>query len=226
MKSSQPFTYLIGWSKHDRFYIGVKYANGCAPSDLWSTYFTSSQYVTAARYLWGEPDVFRCDIASSKDEALLREELLQFYFDAVKSHRFLNRGRGGHKFKRPLWGTPRPGNKGRKMTDEGRAKLKVAHNTPSARENHSKANSRPNTPEMREKAAATRARKKAEGWVNPLKGTKLSDERRAVLKEASANPDTRARRSAAMRKRHAERKARETALSTSAACGTPNQDGC
>lgn len=37
-----PFTYLIGWSKYDKWYYGVRFAKGCNPDDLWNTYFTSS----------------------------------------------------------------------------------------------------------------------------------------------------------------------------------------
>lgn len=52
-----PFTYLIGWSSHNLWYYGVRYANGCHPSDLWNKYFTSSSYVNVARQTYGEPDV-------------------------------------------------------------------------------------------------------------------------------------------------------------------------
>ena len=52
-----PYTYLIGWSQHDRWYYGVRYAKGCHPSELWTNYFTSSKYVKMYRDMYGEPDV-------------------------------------------------------------------------------------------------------------------------------------------------------------------------
>ena len=51
------YTYLIGWSKLDRWYYGVRFAKGCHPSDLWVTYFTSSIRVKKFRNENGEPDV-------------------------------------------------------------------------------------------------------------------------------------------------------------------------
>ena len=56
-----PYTYLIGWSRHNLWYYGAQYGNsrkGTAnPSNLWVTYFTSSKYVKNVRELYGEPDV-------------------------------------------------------------------------------------------------------------------------------------------------------------------------
>jgi len=58
-RSHIPYTYLIGWSSHNKWYYGVRYAKNCNPSDLWKTYFTSSDYVTEFRKLHGEPDVIQ-----------------------------------------------------------------------------------------------------------------------------------------------------------------------
>lgn len=54
-----PFTYLIGWSKHGIFYYGVRYARGCHPADLWTTYFTSSGPVKRFRMKHGDPDIVK-----------------------------------------------------------------------------------------------------------------------------------------------------------------------
>jgi hypothetical protein len=40
-----PYTYLIKHIPSGKVYYGVRYAKNCKPSDLWVTYFTSSQYV-------------------------------------------------------------------------------------------------------------------------------------------------------------------------------------
>lgn len=54
-----PYTYLIGWSKYNIWYYGVRYAKGCQPSDLWTSYFTSSKLVKKARSEYGEPDIIQ-----------------------------------------------------------------------------------------------------------------------------------------------------------------------
>ena len=57
MKTTIPYTYLIGWTKHNLWYYGVRFAKGCNPNDLWVKYFTSSEVVSNTRVALGEPDV-------------------------------------------------------------------------------------------------------------------------------------------------------------------------
>lgn len=57
MKTTIPFTYLIGWTEHNLWYYGVRFAKGCNPNDLWTKYFTSSEVVASTRITLGEPDV-------------------------------------------------------------------------------------------------------------------------------------------------------------------------
>ena len=40
-----PYTYLLGWSKLNKFYYGVRFAKNCHPDELCKTYFSSSKYV-------------------------------------------------------------------------------------------------------------------------------------------------------------------------------------
>jgi hypothetical protein len=54
---TEPFTYLIGWTAHKKFYYGVRYKKGSDPSSLWTTYFTSSKHVQKFREEHGEPDL-------------------------------------------------------------------------------------------------------------------------------------------------------------------------
>lgn len=54
-----PYTYLIGWSSHRRYYYGVRYAKDCNPKELWIKYFTSSKNVKEFRRQHGEPDVIQ-----------------------------------------------------------------------------------------------------------------------------------------------------------------------
>lgn len=44
-KKSIPFTYRVTHINTGRWYYGIRYAKDCQPSDLWSTYFTSSKII-------------------------------------------------------------------------------------------------------------------------------------------------------------------------------------
>jgi hypothetical protein len=54
-----PYTYYLYWAELDLHYYGVRYANGCNPTDLWTTYFTSSSYVNRLRKNYGDPDIIQ-----------------------------------------------------------------------------------------------------------------------------------------------------------------------
>lgn len=59
MDDRTPYVYLIGWSKYNKWYYGVRFAKGCHPTDLWKTYFTSSKHVKKMRNDVGEPDIIQ-----------------------------------------------------------------------------------------------------------------------------------------------------------------------
>lgn len=70
----QPYTYLIGWSKHQKFYYGVRYKPGCNPIDFWKDYFTSSKKVKIFRESYGEPDIIQIrKVFKDKDSAITWE---------------------------------------------------------------------------------------------------------------------------------------------------------
>jgi hypothetical protein len=54
---STPYTYLVGWSDHNLWYYGVRYAKDCNPADLWVSYFTSSTKIKEYRQSLGEPNI-------------------------------------------------------------------------------------------------------------------------------------------------------------------------
>lgn len=58
---TKPFTYLIKCTSTNQFYYGVRYAKNCHPSDLWTTYFTSSKYVRSLIEQYGR-DAFSCEV--------------------------------------------------------------------------------------------------------------------------------------------------------------------
>ena len=111
-----PYVYLIGWTKLDKWYIGCRYAEKCNPSDLWKSYFTSSDYVKAFRQENGEPDSFQI-LKECKDykEALSFEEEKQREFDVLNDDRWLNRN---------INGTFYFSFKGRKHSNKAKQKIK------------------------------------------------------------------------------------------------------
>lgn len=89
-----PYTYLIGWSNHNIFYYGVRYARDCHPNDLWESYFTSSKYVKTFREEHGEPDIIQ--IRKTFTDSSAAREWEDRVIDTLKLHRrenFLNKNR-------------------------------------------------------------------------------------------------------------------------------------
>jgi len=97
--TTQPYTYLIGWTEHNKWYYGVRYAEGCAPSDLWVKYFTSSKIVAKFRESFGEPDVIQIrKIFESKEKAAIWESKFLVKVNAASSEKWLNRNNNDGKF--------------------------------------------------------------------------------------------------------------------------------
>ena len=66
------YTYLIGWSKHGKFYYGAQWNKKANPDDLWKTYFTSSNRVKKFRERHGEPDVIEIRKTFGEDGSACR----------------------------------------------------------------------------------------------------------------------------------------------------------
>ena len=114
---TQPFTYIVGWTTHNIYYVGVRYAKGCSPEDLGTTYFTSSKVI---KPLWAkeEPD-FKCIYPfETREEALAFEETLQREFDVLNSKQFANKHIRGESFS--VYGSRGP------LSDIHREKLSAA----------------------------------------------------------------------------------------------------
>jgi len=94
-----PYTYLIGWKQHNKWYYGVRYAKGCHPRDLWKTYFTSSKLVKQLVKMFGDPDIiqvrriFNCPIKACNWEITVLRRL-----NVPNNIKFLNGHRGGHGY--------------------------------------------------------------------------------------------------------------------------------
>lgn len=74
-----PYTYLIGWSKLNKFYYGVQYGTKANPNNLWRTYFTSSKEVKNFTNLNGNPDIIeiRKIFPDSKSAILWEQKVLR-----------------------------------------------------------------------------------------------------------------------------------------------------
>jgi hypothetical protein len=87
----KPFTYLIGWSSLDKWYYGVRYGKHCNPSQLWTSYYTSSKYVLELRKQVGEPDVIQVRRTfMSIQEAVNWETKVLRRMKVIKRDDFLN----------------------------------------------------------------------------------------------------------------------------------------
>lgn len=87
-----PYTYLIGWSSHNKWYYGVRYSRKSNPKELWKTYFTSSKHVKNYRQIFGDPDIieirktFDCAENAQKWESKVLKKM-----KVVESDNWLNK---------------------------------------------------------------------------------------------------------------------------------------
>jgi hypothetical protein len=99
---NKPYTYLIGWSQHNLWYYGVRYASICHPNDLWQTYFTSSKYVKESRKLYGEPDIVTVRrVFNDKVTAIQWENKVLRRMNVLRSDNWLNRNINGYMTSKP-----------------------------------------------------------------------------------------------------------------------------
>lgn len=89
-----PFVYIIRNTSNNMRYAGVKFAKGCRPSDLLTSYFTSSATV---KNLIAEEIEFTIDKIiefDSKEDAMEFEELLLKTVNAHRSKDWYNENAG------------------------------------------------------------------------------------------------------------------------------------
>lgn len=87
----KPYTYLIGWSNLNKYYYGVRYAKNCNPSDLWTTYFTSSKHVKRFTKKHGRPNIILIrKIFNTKEAAINWENKVLRRLKVVEREIFLN----------------------------------------------------------------------------------------------------------------------------------------
>jgi hypothetical protein len=139
------YTYLIGWSKLNKWYYGVRFSKNCSPDDLWVKYFTSSKYVKEYRKNNGEPDIVEVrKIFESSEEARNWETRFIKKIKAVGNSNWLNKTDNTNKFysegelslehKKKLSKIRSEKNigntfrKGKKFSEESILKLKISRN--------------------------------------------------------------------------------------------------
>jgi len=95
-----PFTYCITFTITGQKYYGVRYAKNCHPSQLWTTYFTSSSIIKNLINLHGT-DVFLYEIRKtflSATDACNYEHKFLTKINAAKNPKWLNLSNSGGKF--------------------------------------------------------------------------------------------------------------------------------
>lgn len=91
-----PYTYLIGWSKINKFYYGVKYAKGCNPKTFWKNYFTSSKKVHQLCESIGEPDIIQIrKTFETQAQAIFWENRVLKRMKVLVDNRWLNENIAG-----------------------------------------------------------------------------------------------------------------------------------
>ena len=119
MKDRIPFTYLIYCKPTGQYYYGSRYGKHCHPSQLWTTYYTSSKVVKQLILEHGEDafDVKITRIFEQKEHAREWEHRFLCKVKASTNSKWLNQHNGDGEFL----------NKGgRKLSEEHRKKLSEA----------------------------------------------------------------------------------------------------
>lgn len=94
-----PYTYLIGWSKTNKYYYGRRTAKNCHPSDLFVKYYTSSTYVRQYIEMHGIPDIIQVrKTFSTIDECIKWEIKVLKRLNAKNNKNFLNESNSGNDF--------------------------------------------------------------------------------------------------------------------------------
>jgi hypothetical protein len=92
MEDRTPYTYLIGWSDHDKWYYGVRYGKKCHPSDLFVTYFTSSKWVKRLIKEHGNPDIIQIrKVFDSKENSCIHEHKVLTRVGIIGNNRWINK---------------------------------------------------------------------------------------------------------------------------------------
>lgn len=174
----KPYTYLIGWTKHDLWYYGVQFGENSDPSNLWNTYFTSSKKVQMLREDIGEPDVVEVrKHFFSQEEARAWETKVIRRLGAVQSSKWLNQTDNTGNF---YWQGKRP-----PITKEHAEKLAEAKRGKKISKEHAR--------KLHEgRRNSTNSKEHIEAYRKANLGSKRSEESKQKMRDAKLkNPNTR-----------------------------------
>lgn len=88
-----PFTYILKFKPTNQWYYGVRWAKGCSPADLWTTYFSSSAHIKNLIKQFGQ-DSFEFRISktfTNKSQATEHERRFLLKVAAAKNGAFINK---------------------------------------------------------------------------------------------------------------------------------------
>lgn len=94
---SVPYTYFLYHKPTHKKYYGVRWAKGCMPEDLWTTYFTSSKYVKLLIQQYGK-ESFIFEIRktfSDVNSAILWEKKVLRRLNVLTNEEWLNKNISG-----------------------------------------------------------------------------------------------------------------------------------
>jgi len=135
---NKPYTYLIGWSKYDKWYYGVRFAKNCNTNELWKSYKTSSKHVKLFYETYGNPDIIQIrKTFENAENARLWENKVLKRLCVVKSERWLNKtdnrsisskssSIGGKNKPENFSDTCRKTRLGRKLSEETKRKISLS----------------------------------------------------------------------------------------------------
>ena len=95
-----PFTYVITFKPTGQRYYGVRYAKNSHPTQLWTTYFTSSTAVKSLLKEYGL-EAFEASVRrtfTNKEDAIFWEHRVLSRLNASRSGKWLNRINGARNF--------------------------------------------------------------------------------------------------------------------------------
>ena len=134
MNIYQPFTYVLTFEPTGQRYYGVRYAKNAHPSQLWTTYFTSSKVIKALIKEHGK-ESFNAEVRqvfTTKEDAVLWEYKVLSKLDAAHDNAWFNKINGDANFSSILnWSDEAKAKyssrrKGIQFTDEHKANLSKA----------------------------------------------------------------------------------------------------
>lgn len=87
-----PYTYLLGWTKENLYYYGVRYKKNCHPNELLNNYFSSSKAVKKLINEQKMPDVVQIrKIFTTSEQARLWESKVLRRLKVVNDKKWINK---------------------------------------------------------------------------------------------------------------------------------------